>query len=143
MFATHEPFKLPFQLDEDSTIWRGIEVMMNAPWLLVTIEDEVEEVTRTFLLTGMNDLLGFVENSTMGRLTGVKAVIPPRLSPTRDWAFLSICRIERELRSVDGALPSAVLTATDGRRYGGFLIQPIERDDSDLILLVELPMAAT
>ncbi len=142
MFATYEWFKLPFRLDSDISIWRGVEVMLNASWLLVTAEHDGEDLPRTFLLTGTTDLLKFVENADMGRLTGVRIVSPPRLSPTSDWAFLSVCRVERELRSVDGAALSAVLTGQDGQRYGGVLIQPIERDDSELVLLVELPVDA-
>lgn len=141
MFATYEPFKFPLQLDNSSTIWRGVEVMLYTPWLLATLEDD-EEVPRTFLLKGTDDLLQVVEASALGRLTGLRLVLPPNLSPTSDWTFVPVCRVERELRSVDGAILSAVLTSRDGRRYSGFPIAPTERDDSDLAVLVDLPMAA-
>ncbi len=142
MFATYEPFKFPLQFGDDSTIWRGVEIMLNTPWLLATLEDD-EDVPRTFLLKGPDDLLQVVQKSDLGKLTGVRLVLPPEVSPTSDWAFVSVCRVERELRSIDGAIPSAVLTSVDGRRYGGFPIAPTERKDSDLVLLVDLRMAAT
>jgi hypothetical protein len=143
MFATYEPFKFPLQFDNESTIWRGIEIMLNTPWLLAAAFDDVEGVPRTFLLQGTFDLLQFLESPVIGRLTGVRLVLPPDLSPTCDWTFVPIWRIERELRSSDGAIPSVVLTARDGRRYGGFPIAPTQRDDADLAPLVELPMSAT
>ena len=141
MFATYEPLKFPLQFDDDSTIWLGVEIMLNTAWLLATLEDE--EVPRTFLLRGPDDLLKIVQNPGFGRLTGLRVVLPPEVSPTNDWAFVPVCRVERELRSIGGAIPSAVLTCAEGRRYGGFPIALTERDDTDLALVVDLSTGAT
>jgi hypothetical protein len=141
MFATYETLKLPVQFGDGSTTWRGVEVILGWPWLLATLEDgEVDD--RTFLLQDADDLLRLVESSNTMELTGVRIVLPPAVSSTSDWAFVSVCRIERELKSFDDSAPGVVLTSRDGRRYGGFPIGQIERADSDLTLLVDLPMAA-
>lgn len=142
MFATYEPFKFPIQLGDDSTIWLGVEIMLNTPWILATLEDD-EEVPRTFLLKGPDDLLHVVQSSDLGTLTAVRLILPPNASPTSDWAFVPVCRVERELRSIDGAIPSSVLTCAEGRRYGGFPIALTERDDTDLALVVDLSTGAT
>lgn len=142
MFATYEPFKFPVQFDADSTIWRGVEIMLNTPWLLATLEDEAGMSLRTFLLKGTDELQQFAEGSTLGRLTSVRLVLPPDLSPKGDWAFVPVRRVERELRSVDGAAPSVVLADADGRRYGGFPIGPTERTPADVALIVEFPQSS-
>ena len=142
MFATYETFKLPLQFGEGSTIWRGVEIMLNTPWLLATLEGD-EEVSRTFLLKGPDDLLQVVQSPELGRVTGVRLVLPPSVSPTRDWSFVPVCRVERELRSIDGAVPSVVLKSMQGQRYGGFPIAVAHRDEADLVALVDLPTGAS
>lgn len=138
MFATYEPFKFPLQLGDDSTIWRGVEIMLNTPWLLATLDTD-EDVPRTFLLKGPDDLLQVLRSPELGRLNGVRLVLPPEASPSSEWSFVPIRRVERELRSIDGAMPSAVLQARDGQRYGGFPIQQTQRDEVDLVAIMELP----
>lgn len=141
MFATYEPFKFPLQFGNESTIWCGVEIMLNTPWLLATLEDD-EAVPRTFLLKGPDDLLQVVERSDLGKLTGLRLVLPPGQSPTSDWSFVPVRSVERELRSIDGAIPSAVLRSMGGERYGGFPIQQTERDEADLEVLMDLPVPA-
>lgn len=138
MFATYEPFKYQLQLGDGSTIWRGVEVTLNIPWLLATFIDD-EEVPRTFLLKGTDDLLGVVQQSGLGKLTGVRLVLPPTASSTSDWSFVPVCRVERELENGDGAMPSAILRARGGQRYGGFPIHPTHRDEAGLHTLIDLP----
>lgn len=140
MFRTFESFKYPIQLAEDSTIWRGIELVLNAPRLLITVQDE-EDTCRTFMLNDNFDLLQFVETPGMGTLISARIVLPPDWSPSNDWEFVRICRVERELRSVEGVMPSAVLTSSDGLRYGGYPIAPVDRNDRDLSLLFDLSKA--
>ena len=142
MFVTHEPFKFPIQFAGGSTTWHLVELMVTTPWLLLTFEDQEEDVARTFFLNGTDTLLQLLVNPTLGRTTGVQLVLPPRWSPTLDWSLVRVRRIKRELRSIDGAIPSAVLTTADGQRYGGYPIERTVRDDSDLALVVELPLAA-
>ncbi len=137
MFTTHEPFRFPIQFDDGSTIWRCVELGLNSPWLIVTVDSE-DEIPRTFLLHGTDDLLQVAQAESLGKLRGVRLVLPPHASPTCDWTFVPVCKVERELRSVDGAAPSAVVTSRDGRRYGGFPIGPTERRDEDLAVLVNL-----
>jgi len=143
MFVTHEPFKspFPFQLPGGSTTWHVVELMLHTPWLLITVEDEEEEdAIRTYFLSGTDVLLQLLNNPTLGKTRGVQLVLPPGWSPTREWCFVRIRRIERDLRSA-GAVRSSVITSVSGQRFGGFPIQPIVREDSDLALIVELPIA--
>lgn len=140
MFATYEPFKFPLQFNDDSTIWRGVEIMLSTPWLIATL-DTNEKVARTFLLEGPDDLLQILHSPGLGRLAAVRLVLPPAASPTGDWSFVSIDRVERELRSTDRIMPSAILKSSDGQRYGSFPIQHGEWDDADLVLLIDLSVA--
>jgi len=96
MFRTHEPFKYPIQFGGDeSTVWRAVQIVLNMPWLLVTIEVE-EELTQTFLLNGTDDLLQCVEDeSDFGRLVAVRLVLPPAYSPSSDWTFVPADRADR------------------------------------------------
>jgi hypothetical protein len=143
MFVTHEPFKFPIQFEGGSTTWHVVELMLQTPWLLITAEDAEEDTTRTFFLNGTDTLLQFLDNPTLGRTTGVQLVLPPRWSPTDEWCFLRIRRVERELRSVNGAIPSSVVTSASGQRFGGFPIEQTLREDADLALIVELQPAAS
>lgn len=138
MFATYEPFKFQIQFQHDVTIWRCVEVMLNTPWLLANLED-AEGVRRTFLLKSPDDLLRMLRDSSLGKLTGLRLVLPPSVAPDGDWAFVYVCRVEHEVRSIEGAAPSAVLVSRDGQRYGGFPIERTTRDQADLVPLVELP----
>lgn len=144
MFVTHEPFKspFPFQLPGGSTTWHVVELMLHTPWLLITVEDEEEEdAIRTYFLSGTDVLLQLLNNPTLGKTKGVQLVLPPGWSPTREWCFVRIRRVERELRSATGAVLSSVITSVGGQRFGGFPIEPTVREDSDLALILELPVA--
>ena len=141
MFATHDALGYPFQFGPDRMLWRGVELMLHTPWLLVTFEIN-SELNRTFLLKGTDELLRFAEGSGPGTLSSVRLVLPPDGSPGSDWIFVPVRRVEKERRSIDGAVVSAVVTTSDGRRYGSFPIQPLDRANSDLELLVDLGTTA-
>lgn len=139
MFATHEAFKFPFQFDKESTTWRAVELRAFKPWLIAVVEDGVEEASRAFLVSGVTELMQLISGKSIRKVCSVDLVLPPLRLEEGQWRFVPIRRVERELRSVDGATPSAVLTTTDGQRYGGFPIESVEREESDLTLAVELP----
>jgi hypothetical protein len=144
MFVTHEPFKFPVQFQGDGGIWTVVELMLQTPWLILTADDDQEDTTRTFFLNGTDALLQFLQNPTLGKTTGVHLVFPPRWYPSndKDWSLVRVRRVEREIRSIDGAVPGAVLTSVEGKRYGGFPIEAIDRADADLELVVELQPTA-
>jgi hypothetical protein len=143
MFVTHEPFKFPIQIQGSGTAWQAVELMLQTPWLLITADDAEEDTDRTFFLDAADTLLQFIENTTLGKTVGVQLVLPPRWSPTKQWHFVQVCRIDRELRSFNGRVPSAVLTSVEGQQYGGFPIEVMAREVADLSLVIELPLAST
>lgn len=134
MFRTLESFKYPLQLGVGVTLWRVVEFALNHPRVLATVDDE-NETRRTFLLSDAYDLLDFVR-SVEGKVVAVRLLIPPDWSESGDWALVPICRIEHDAR--EGALPSAVVKAVDGRWYGGHPLEPTVRNESDSNLLVLL-----
>jgi hypothetical protein len=142
MFVTHEPFKFPIQFQGNGTAWQVVELMLQTPWLLITADDAEEDTTRTFFLNATDTLLQFLENPALGRTVGVQLVLPPLWSPTKQWHFVQVRRVDRELRSVNGMVPSAVLTSVDGQQYCGFPIEATARAAADLALIVELPVAS-
>jgi len=143
MFVTYEPFKFPIQLQANGTVWQVVELMLQTPWLLITADDALEDTTRTFFLNATDTLLQFLENPTLGRTVGVQLVLPPRWSPTLKWHFVQVRRVDRELRSFNGMVSSAVLTSVDGQQYAGFPIEVTVREPADLSLVAELPLAST
>lgn len=143
MFVTYEPFKFPIQFQGNGTVWQLVELMLQTPWMLITTDDEQEDTTRTFLLNATDTLLQFLENPTLGKTVGVQLVLPPRWSPSQQWHFVQVRRVDRELRSFNGMVPSAVLTSVDGQQYAGFPIEVTIREPADLSLVAELPLATT
>lgn len=141
MFATYEGLRFPIQFGDDSVIWRAVEVTLNTPWLLATLSYD-HQALRTFLLDGPDDLLQFIQISDIGNLAAVRLVLPPNVSATRDWSFVPICRIERELRSKDGGQPRVVLVSSNGLRYGGFPISEMSLEEADLVAVKELSTEA-
>ncbi len=142
MFATHETFKFSLQVDDEYTLWRGVELMLNSPWLLAVVEDE-KLAYRTFLLKGVDELLPMAQSSALGELISVRLVLPPESSMTGEWAFKAIHRIERETTRRHARIPGAVLVDGEGGRYGGFPLGPIECQAQDLVLIQKLPIASS
>jgi hypothetical protein len=67
MFTTHPAFKHPIQLDAKSTTWRAVEIELQTPWFLATVFDSNEDIERTFILSGCDDVLLFAEQAPLGR----------------------------------------------------------------------------
>ena len=138
MFTTHASFRRPLQLDETSTTWQVVELELGTPWFVATTLDSDEDLERTFLLSGCDDVLLFSERAPLGKLIGLTMVLPSHHSPSNTWSFVPICRIERATRRADGAAGSAVLTDPDGVKYGGFPVEPIEAQSGPLIHVADL-----
>jgi len=54
MFVTHSLFKHRIQPDPNATLWTSVEVALDWPWYLATVQVPHEPVQRTFAL-GFND----------------------------------------------------------------------------------------
>jgi hypothetical protein len=139
MFATHTSWTHPLQLEPEVIVWRAVEVMFSSqPFLLIQFLDAEGEERVMFIQT--SDHLFDLMSSPKGQdVFGVQLVMPPGASPTNDWHFVPVSRVERELKSYDGARLSAVFSDKEGQRYGGFPIDVMTRDEADLELLAELP----
>ncbi len=138
MFATHEPFRFPIQLDDRWTTWRAVEVELNTPWYMATVRDLGDDVERTFLLSGGADLLLFASQAPFGPLVSLRLVLSPSWSPSGDWAFVNIRSVDMPTCPPDGAASDAVVTSSEGTRYGGYPITPLVGDVGPLERLVTL-----
>lgn len=138
MFVTHEPFRFPIQFQGSGTTWQSVELMLQSPWLLITVEEDDEGPPRTFFLDTTETLLRFLESPTLGRPVGVQLVLPPQWSPSAQWQFVHICSVYRELRAAKGKVARAVLLAKSGQQYGGYPIEETVRDMAELALFCEL-----
>ncbi len=141
MFATHESFKFPVQIDTEFTTWHGVELFSFSPWLIVTIDDHEEEADRTFLLNGVSELLQLIRSKSLRRVCSVDLVMPPSRPGEDPWRLVPIRRVDCERQSLSRRVPEAVLTTADGQRYGGFPIKSVVREESELVRVVDLPGA--
>ena len=138
MFTTHPPFKHPVQWGDGTQQWNAVELTLSTPWYVATMVDEEEDLTRTFLLTGSDELTAFATSDSLGRLSSLRLVLPPNWSVDGDWHFVVIKRVDLQLRPADGAGSEAIVQAINGTRYGGFPIQPLTGRLGALVPLAEL-----
>jgi len=139
MFATYAVFKHRLQLNQQSTAWRAVEVILPTPWLIATIADQAEEVNRTFLLTGNDEILLFAERPSLGKPISLHLMLTPDWSETGDWMLLPIAKVERQAVAPEGVSPLAYVTGTNGKTYGGFPIAPVVLCDEERVSILELP----
>ncbi len=141
MFATHDLFKFPVQIDTEFTTWQGVELFSFSPWLIVTIDDHEEEADRTFLLTGVSELMQLMRSKSLRRVCSVDLAMPPGRPGEDPWRLVPIRRVDCERQSLRSRAPAGVLTTVDGQRYGGLPIKSVVRDESELVRVVDLPGA--
>lgn len=139
MFATHESFKFPVQIDTEFTTWHGVELFSFSPWLIVTIDDHEEEADRTFLLNGVSELMQLIRSKSLRRVCSVDLAMPPRRPGEDPWRLVPIRHVDCERQSLRSRVPAAVLTTDEGQRYGGFPIESVVREESELVRVVDLP----
>jgi hypothetical protein len=137
MFATHDGLQAGMQFSDDSTIWRGVEVMLNVPWVLATLKD-AERNQSHYLLQDPEDLVQLLSQSPGINMTGLQLVQPPTFSPTGNWAFVPICRVEQEVIEPHGPIPEIVLFCAAGDRYAGFPIKKISPAPREFVTLYEV-----
>jgi len=137
MFATHPHFMIPVPFGDGIFVWRAVELDIHTPWLFATVLDPDEPPARTFLLSGSDELLVFASNVQFGKITAVHLVQPPIWSKSRDWGVVRIRRIER-FHGPSENLISAVMTAYDGVRYGGYPIEPMVTEVGPLEFIAEM-----
>lgn len=136
MFITHKAFKLPIQFGGEETYWRNVELTLRTPLYLVTTEDPKEPVSRDFLLGSESDLTNFIMNRPAGRSIGMSLVLPPGASGADAWQMIPIRRVERQQRD-DGGRAEVILTAKDGRRYGGSAEAQADELEGPLVPMAE------
>lgn len=135
MFVTHGAFKHPMQLEGNSTLWTSIEVALHWPWYVATVQAPNEHVRRTFALGTNDDLLLFAEQAPLGPLVALQLVLPPNDKRTDSWQLIPIVAVERYAEAV-GVAPLAVVTSTDGKRYGGVPLAQMEAPKAGLTSLI-------
>lgn len=141
MFATHESFKFPVQIDTEFTTWHGVELFSFLPWLIVAIDDHEEVAERTFLLNSVRELMQVIRGKSTRRVLSVDIAWPPGRPGEDAWRLIPIRHVDCERRSLGGRVPSVVLTTSDRQRYGGFPLKSVVREDSELVRVVDLPGA--
>jgi len=140
MFTTHLPFKHPIQWADGTQQWNAVELTLATPWYVATVVDHDEDISRTFLLTGSNELTAIASSGPLGRLASLRLVLTPNWSTDGDWHFVAIKRVDLQLRPSDGAASEAIVQAVDGTRYGGFPIQPLTGEVGNLVPLADLTL---
>ena len=140
MFTTHPAFKHSIQLDAKSTTRRAVEIELQTPWFLATVFDSNEDIERTFILSGCDDVLLFAEQAPLGKLIGLTLVQSPAWSATQGWALLPIRRVDRVARPAGDIDRTAVVVDAEGVRHGGFPVSPGEVPPGLLIPVLDLPL---
>lgn len=125
MFATHSALKFPIQLPgDDSTTWHGVEVVLDTPWVICTLFEQVEEVSRKFLVSDQDVMVQMASPKSGAKLEAIHLVLPPRYSTSHEWEILPIAALETLPPEGRRALGHPVLTTRDGVHYTGFPLEP-------------------
>lgn len=139
MFTTYDALKLPVPAGDGSSTWTAVELETSAPWFVARLRDDDNNIHRTFLLPDAEEVMAFAGRRIAGMLTQLHLVLPPAWSPSGDWKFLRICRIERALAApADGSCPSTLAASEDGTRYGGFPVEAVDCKGESIVTLFEL-----
>lgn len=141
IFATPEEWAFPFRFPGHPPTWRAVQLgMPHLPWMIAEFELEAqeEEQVRSILITSLEMLEDCMKDKVVKRLQGVQVVLPPSRAPSGDWTLVKIVRVEKELRSFDGAHPSIVLSDASGQRWGGLPMEPTTRSDTDLVVIADI-----
>lgn len=119
MFATHPTLKSSIQLDHVWTSWRAVEATVHWSMYIVTFKDGHEADDRTFFVGGTNDLLDFISRTPFGKIVAMTLLVSPSFSESLNWEAISIAFVDK-VQPTDDHLPLALLTAEDGRLFGGY-----------------------
>lgn len=141
IFATPEEWAFPFRCAGDPPTWLAVLLRLpHLPWMIVELEisDQEEEQIHSILIGSTDMLEHCMKSERFERLQGLQVVLPPESSPSGDWMLVKIVRVEKELKSLDGANPSLVLSDASGQRWGGWPIEPMTRSDTDLVVIAEI-----
>jgi hypothetical protein len=135
MFSTYDTFKLPVQIDAESTTWTAVELTVGTPFFALSTHDQRGPVTRHFLLHGSQELLAFARATPLGELRSLHLIFPPSWSPSGHWSSLSMCKVLLQEDPPDGSIPSAVAVTEEGTMYGGYPVRALEGDPGPLMQL--------
>lgn len=138
MFTTYDDLKLPLPLEAGSATWTAVELEMNVPWLVARWRDEGNNVHRTFLLPDADEVVAFASQRILGRLTQLRLVLPPAWSASGDWELLRIARVEKVLAPNGKSRSTTLVVSEDGKRYGGFPVEPVGCGKEAAVTLFEL-----
>jgi hypothetical protein len=139
MFAAHTSWTRPTQIEPEVIVERAVEVMFPTQPLLLIQSLDAQGDERVMLIQTSDHFYDLMSSPNGQDVVEVQLVMPPCASPTNDWHFVPVSRVEGGLKSYDGARLSAVLSDKQGQRYGGYPIGVMSRDEADLELLAELP----
>lgn len=131
MFSTYEAFRLPLQLDRQSTTWSAVELTVRTPHFLLTTVTDDDDLPRTFLLNGTGELLAFAKEPAW-QIADLNVLQPPRWSGCSEWALVPMREVLLQEAPPDGSIPSAVARAVNGTLFGGFPVEPLKGDQGPL-----------
>ena len=121
MFTTRREFRNPVQFDPRTTDWRGVELAVGHPFLLVQTEEA--EGRRHLLLHGMDDLLSVHMKPFFGTLKQVSLLQPPGWSTSGEWDVIRMSEVLFQAEPPDGSWASAMVRDQKGALYGGHPIK--------------------
>lgn len=130
----HYEFPIPDGLKQPgSQHWRMIELTLQAPWFLLSVEADTEEpdlrMTRTLCIAWDTDLVDLIRSLDATRVKGIVCMVPAWQSPTGHWAS----RVVREVWMCQSdAGQSVSLRDEAGESFDCGLVpahvEPIERE---------------
>ena len=125
LFATHPALKFPIQFPGDeSTTWNGVEVVLDTPWVICTLFERVEEISRKFLVADQDVMVQMASRQTGAQLEAIHLVLPPGYSTSHEWEILPIAALETLPPEGPRSRGHPVLTTRDGVHYTGFPLEP-------------------
>jgi hypothetical protein len=136
MFTTHQEFRNPVQFDPRTINWRGVELMVGHPFLLVQTEEA--ECSRHLLLHGMDELLSVHMKPFFGALKRVSLLQPPAWSTHGDWEVIRMSELLLQAEPPDGSRPTAILRDHTGAMYGGYPIKKWTGDTGPVDFLLRI-----
>ncbi|KQW51233.1 MULTISPECIES: hypothetical protein [unclassified Roseateles] len=137
MFVSQPEYEFPFPPDlgpPGCQQWRVVELTLDAPWFLVSVEifdaeDPGCSVTRTFCVAWDSDVVELLSTLEPDRVKGIVCMMPAWQSPTGQWTSREIREVWR-CRSAAGH--SVELADTAGDRFDCGLVpdheEPIEHE---------------
>lgn len=144
MFASHpqHEFLIPAGLTHPGVQqWRLIEVMLNAPWFLLTIDVQDKEsgisFAHTWCIAWEHDLANALDAMDPARVRSLVCMMPARATPACQWASREVRQVWLT-RTEDAEEYVSLLDAT-GAEFDGGLRSDRPTKVTERRLLLQLP----